>query len=165
MGFLTGEKKSSSNQESKNLAYPYIQDTYGSTAEKTGGVSDALAALLGIGGDSAAQQTALENYSNSGGIQFLMDQGTKAITGSKAASGLLQSGSYGTALNKFGQGLGSTYLKDYLDSTFRLGDMGLKAGGLISGAGQYSKGTSKSSDKPGLGSMIGTVLTGLPMGG
>jgi hypothetical protein len=117
---------------------------------------DMMANLLGVGpGGTAAQTSALNNFANSGGMQFLMDQGQKAITSSKAAQGLLQSGSYGTALEKYGQGLASTYLNQYMDNLYKLSGLGLNAGQLVTQAGQYSK---NSSGKPAKQGILPTLL-------
>lgn len=110
---------------------------------------DMVGNLLGLNG-GPAQTSGLENWANSGGMDFLMNQGQRAITSSKAASGLLKSGSYGTALEKYGQGLASTYLNQYMDNLFKYSNLGLGAGSLVANAGQYSKGTGQTQGKPGL---------------
>lgn len=97
----------------------------------------------GSGGGSGAssQVDALTNWSNSGGMQFLRDQGNNQIDSNQSAKGLLKSGSTLKALEKYGQGLGSTYLNQYMDNLFKFSNLGLGAGNLISGAGQFSEGT------------------------
>jgi hypothetical protein len=70
--------------------------------------------LLGVGGDPAAAKTAFNNYLGSTGYNFQMDQGQRAITGSAAARGILNSGSTAKALTSFGQGLGASYFNNYL---------------------------------------------------
>lgn len=102
-----------------------------------GGMSSSLA-----GGGSSNQVSALENFANSGGMQFLRDQGNKQINSNQAAKGLLNSGSTLTALTKYGQGLGSTYLNQYMNNLFDFARLGLGAGGLLTSAGAYSKGES-----------------------
>lgn len=91
------------------------------------------------------QQSALEQFTNSAGMNFLRDQGIKTINADKSAKGLLQSGSTGVALEKFGQGLASTYLNQYMQNLFEQQRIQLGAGGLLASAGQYSKGTGTSS--------------------
>jgi hypothetical protein len=110
---------------------------------------DAIANLLGLGG-GAAQTEGLENWANSGGMEFLREQGRRGITSSKAASGLLQSGSYGTALTKYNQGLASTYLNQYMDNLMGLSKLGLGAGGILGSSGSYSKGTGAQQGKAGI---------------
>lgn len=109
----------------------------------TGG-GNMMSNLLGIGG-APAQTDALEKYANSGGMQFLREQGMKGITSSKAAQGLLQSGSYGTALAKYNNGLASTYLNQYMSSLNDLSKIGLGAGGILaeSGVEKHEKGAKK----------------------
>jgi len=139
---------------SSNKAYPYIQDTFGSTAGTTGGVSDAISSLLGLGG-SRAQSDAFNNYRDSTGYNFQLDQGSKAITGNNAAKGILNSGSTAKALTSYGQNLASQSMNDYLSQLFNLGNLGLGAGSLISGAGNTS--TSSGSSKKGIGGFLGNA--------
>jgi len=113
------------------------------------------------------QTAALDNWANSGGMQFLRDQGIKAIEGSRAARGLLQSGATGTELLKFGQGLGSTYLNQYMDQLLNHARLGLGAGGLIGSTGSWSRssGTGQSSgkaqgEKQGILPMIASAIAG-----
>lgn len=94
----------------------------------------------GGGGGGSAQQSALSNWANSGGMKFLMDTMQKGVTSSKAAQGLLGSGSFGTALQDRAFGLGSTYLNQYMDNLFKFSNLGLGAGSLMANAGQWSKG-------------------------
>lgn len=97
------------------------------------------------------QQSALENFSNSAGMGFLRDQGMKAINANQSAKGLFNSGSTGTALEKFGQGLASTFLDKFLQNAIEQERIGLGAGGLVSSAGQYSNSTGESSGKSNAG--------------
>lgn len=121
----------------------------------------------GTGGTGNDQTSALENFSNSAGMQFLRDQGTKAIDADKSARGLLQSGSTGTALEKFGQGLASTYLNQYMQNLFEQQRIGLGAGGLVASAGAHSEGSGESSgksegEKKGI---LPTIIQGLAVAG
>lgn len=146
---LFGKKPKPQSSESGNHAYDFIMDQFGGTAGLTGNTSNLIANLLGVNG-GPAQTAGLENYANSGGMDFLMKTMQKGVTSSKAAQGLLQSGSYGTALQDRAYGLGSTYLNQYMDHMFNLGKLGLGAGGLIGSAGQYSKGTGPTQGKAGI---------------
>jgi hypothetical protein len=81
-------------------------------------------ALLGLGGDPAQARQAFNNYLGSTDYKFRMGSGQRAITGSRAARGILNSGRTGTRLTDFGQELGSRYMDRYLgnlDSDSRLG--------------------------------------------
>jgi hypothetical protein len=116
------------------------------------------AGLLGLGGGDPA---AFQKYLNSSGYKFMLDSGSKAITGNAAARGLLNSGSTLKALTQFGQDLGSTKLDNYLGQLSNIAKTSLGAGGLISEAGQYSKGSGSSS--PGIAGLIGAVLSSVAM--
>jgi hypothetical protein len=146
---LFGKKPKPESSESGNKAYDYLKGQFGSTAGYTGDVSSGLAGLLGLNG-AAAQTEGLDNWANSGGMDFLMKNMQKGVTSSKAAQGLLQSGSYGTALQDRAYGLSSTYLNQYMDQMLGLGKLGLGAGGILGSAGQYSKGTGAQQGKAGI---------------
>jgi len=147
---------SKESSESGNHAYPAINSAFGPALGYVTQGGSMLGNLLGVGG-GPAQTSALENFSNSGGMQFLMDQGQRAITSSKAASGLLKSGSYGTALEKYGQGLASTYLNQYMNNLLDFSKLGLGAGGILSSAGSYSKGQETGAKKGIAGDIIKAV--------
>lgn len=55
-----------------------------------------------------------QQVANLPGYQFNMDQGVQAIDRSAAASGLLNSGNTGIALQTYGQGLASNYFNQYM---------------------------------------------------
>jgi len=84
---------------------PYIQA--GDTA------NTALQGFLGLGGDPAASQTALNNYLNSTGYQFNLQQGEQAAEQNAAASGQLDSGATLKALDQYGTGLADQYGQQY----------------------------------------------------
>ncbi len=155
MGKLLGGSKSKST--SSNQAYPFLQQQFGGTTGATGNASSMISALLGLGGDTGAAGDAFNNYQDSIGYDFIMDQGQRAITGSNAAKGLLNSGATGKALTQYGQNLGKSTFNDYLGSLFNLGNMGIQAGNVISGAGGQSQSTSK--QKNGLGGVLGGLAS------
>lgn len=76
------------------------------------GTVDAMKQLL-LSGDQ--NNPAFQNYLNSTGYNFQLDQGSHAITGNAASKGLLNSGSTGKALTTFGQNLASTTFGNYLN--------------------------------------------------
>jgi hypothetical protein len=161
MSAIFGGSKQKQSQESKNLAFPWAQQTFGGAAGATGDATNALSAMLGLGGDTAAQNAAFDNFRNSSGYNFVKDQAMDAVTSNKAASGLLQSGSYGTALQDRASNLASQTSQQYLQNLLGLGNLGLGAGGLVVNAGQTSKSSGESSTKPGLGGFIGKLGTGI----
>lgn len=151
---LMGKPPSPETTESGNHAYDSISSAFSPGFNYFTQGGNMLGNLLGVNG-GPAQTAGLENFANSGGMNFLMQQGQKAVTSSKAAQGLLKSGSYGTALEKYGQGLASTYLNDYLNNLYKLSSLGVNAGQLVTQAGQYSKGTGS---KPGKQGILPTLL-------
>lgn len=185
-GFLFGKKPKAEKSESGNKAYSLIRSTYGPAMGYTTQGGSAIANLLGVGGGGSSgggggggrkagmnsslpggssgggsaggQVAALDNWANSGGMSWLRDQGNKQITSNQAAKGLLNSGSTLTSLEKYGQGLGSTYLNQYMSHLFDFARLGLGAGGLVTQAGQYSKGTGAQPGKAGALPMLAGAL-------
>ena len=94
-----------------------------------------IAALLGLGGDTAAAKSAFNNYLNSTGYQTNLASGSNAITSNSASRGLLNSGATGKALTSFGQNLGSNYFNNYLGQLTGVSNSGLNAAGQIGQAG------------------------------
>ena len=90
------------------------------------------------------QQDALNAFSNSTGMDFLRSQGIKALEGSQAGRGMLQSGATGTKLVQFGQDLGKTYLNQYLDRLLDYSKLGLAGANAMTAAGGWSKSTGQS---------------------
>lgn len=82
--------------------------------------------------------SALENFTDSAGMNFILDQGQKAISGASAANGVFNSGATGKALVQYGQNLGQTYLDRYMGYLNQLGQLGLGAGSAMSNAGTVS---------------------------
>lgn len=116
----------------KDAATPFINQ--GSSA------FGALGGLLGLGG-TAEQDAAFKNYMNSTGYKFLLDSGSKAVTGSMAAKGLLKSGSTLKALTQFGQNLASTKTADYMNALMGMSGIGTNALGNAMGAGNQAAST------------------------
>lgn len=136
--------ESHSQTESGNHAWEPISQAFSPALGYVTQGGNAISTMLGLGGDSAAQRTALDNFSNSTGMGFLRDQINNQVTSNKAASGLLNSGSMATALQDRGAALGSTFLNNYMQNLFGLGNLGIQAGGVMSDAGKWSKGTEDS---------------------
>lgn len=132
------KKPKPQEQESGNKAYGDISSAFKPALGYVTQGGNALANLLGVGtGDQTAE---LDKFANSGGMGWLMDQGNRMINSNQAAKGLLNSGSTLAAVQKYGQGLGSTYLSQYMDKLLGLGSLGTQAGGVLASAGQWSKG-------------------------
>lgn len=79
--------------------------------------------------------SALNTFSDSAGMNFLLEQGQKAISGDAAGRGVFNSGATGKGLLQYGQNLGKTYLNDYMDRLMSYGQLGLGAGSALSNAG------------------------------
>lgn len=133
-----------------------------------GAANSAQAALLGLGGDSAAQQAAFGKYLNSTGYKFQLGQGQSAVNGGAASRGLLNSGGTAKALTAYGQGLGSQYFNNYMNQLGGVANAGQTAlgqvgqagtqGGIAGGediAGGYNN---ASNSMAGLGSSLGGLL-------
>lgn len=110
-------------------------------------------------GSTTSGQDAFNTFKDNTGFQFLLDSGRKAVEGSQAAKGMLNSGSTLKGLTKFGEDLGNTYVQQFLDNLLKQQQTGLQAGQLVAGAGQYSKGTQSST--PGILGSVGSIMSGL----
>lgn len=89
---------------------------------------EARQALLGLGGDQEAAEEGFENYLGSTGFNFALDTGMDAITGSRAARGVLDSGRTGSALMEYGSNLGRRAFDNYLGTLLQDSQMGFNAG-------------------------------------
>jgi hypothetical protein len=155
MGDLLGG--GGSEQESKNLAYPWIKDNFGTTGAGAFNAGTGMVGnILGLGGDPAAGKAALNQWWDSSGGNFLMDKGVDDITAKMAKLGLTKSGAAMKGLEDYRQGLASTKLNEILQNYMGLGKMGLSAGDLVANAGQVSKGSSGGGG--GLGSLLGAAM-------
>lgn len=96
---------------------------------------------------AAPAGSALNNWANSAGMQFVLDQGQKAISGASAGNGTFDSGATGKALTQYGQNLGNTYLNDYMNHLLDYAKLGLGSASALSGAGGVSSTTSGSAGK------------------
>jgi hypothetical protein len=107
---------------------PYIQS--GDTAET------ALNGFLGLGGDPAATQAAFNNYLNSTGYQFNLNQGLDAAEQSQVARGMGNSGATLKALDTYGTGLADTYGQQYVGNLQNEVNTGVSATNALAGEGQ-----------------------------
>ena len=154
IGFLGGGG-GGQKTESGNKAYGFIKDTYAPMAQKGVGGFNAFGDILGLGAPGAGAE-ALDNYWNSSGGQFLLDQGLDGLTSRYASQGLSRSGAAMKGMEQYRQGLASTKLDNYLGHLGQYSQLGLGAGGLITSAGQYSKGK----QTKGIGGLLGGLLAG-----
>lgn len=147
----------SSLSHSGNVNNDMLTGSLGGTVGSTGKASSMLENLLGLNG-GPAQTSGLENFSNSGGMQFLRDQGMKGIESNSAAKGLLNSGSYGQALAGFNNNLASTYLNQYMSNVNDLGKMGLGASGVLADTGKVSDASSQGKSEGAKKGIAGTLI-------
>jgi hypothetical protein len=96
-------------------------------------------------------------FADTGGFKFLMDQGTNQVNSNFYSRGLGQSGAAMKGLEKYRYGLASTYLNQYMDQLNNFSKLGIGAGGVMSSAGQYSKGSSKGGKDGIAGDIIGAI--------
>ncbi len=115
-------------QSNKGLETPYINAGDAANTELQG--------FLGLGGSKAASTAALNTYLNSTGYQFNRDQGISAITGDKAAAGLLNSGSTLQALDAFGTNLADQYGQQYVGNLQNMVGTGVSAANSLAGEGE-----------------------------
>lgn len=120
---------------------------------KTGNSANtANADLLGLNGPAGQAHSgpAFQNYLNSTGYNFQLDQGTRALTGNAASRGLLNSGSTAKALTNYGQNLASTNFDNYLGQTGNIANRGLVASGQIGTAGTQGGQTAANAQQSGI---------------
>ena len=96
--------------------------------------AEALQGFLGLGGDPAKSQAALQTYLNSTGYNFARDQGLSAVTNSKAVSGLLNSGGAIKALDAYGTGLANQYGQQYVGNLNDVANRGVNSVNALTGA-------------------------------
>jgi hypothetical protein len=137
-----GPSEESSQAQSGNQAYPAISSALSPAMGYTTQAGDLMGSLLGTNG-GPAQTTALTNFANTGGMKFLQDQGMQGIASNQAAKGLLGSGSTLKAMDRYNQGVSSTYLNSYMQSLLGLGNMGVSAANAVGDAGKQSTSSSK----------------------
>lgn len=155
---LFGGSKQSSQSNSYNQAYPFVQEAFSPFISSGTAANSQMANLLGLNGEPAQTQ-GFDNWRKSTGYNFGLNQGMNAITGSAAAKGLLNSGATARALSQFGQDYGATKFGDYMGQLQNLINPAMQAGGLITGAGQVSNSSSKgSSSNGGFGSVVGSLF-------
>lgn len=150
VGSLLGGS-SSDKQVSKNAltGYNYLTSGQGSDANNGyvsfgNNANNAQADLLGLSNNPHAQDAAFSNFRNSTGYNFLMDQGSRAITGSAAAKGILNSGATAKALTQFGQNLADTSFQNYFNNITDVSKQGQAALQMTSQAGTQGGGAAAS---------------------
>lgn len=146
IGFLSNRSAARSQERAARQAAEmaqqggnYLQQNLGGVIQGGTQAFDMRNALLGVGGDEDAARAAFDNYLGSTGFDFAMRSGQDAISGSRAARGVLNSGRTGTALTEFGQNLGRRAFGEYFSQLGEQSGAGINAaintGSVMSGAG------------------------------
>lgn len=157
MSDIFGGSKQSAQSTSTNQAFPQLSSALGGTIGNGGNASSMIASLLGLnGGDQ--QNQGFQNFRNSTGYQFGLNQGTQSITGNAATQGLLNSGGTLKALDTYGQNYANTQFQNYMNPLQGLLTSGIQGAGVLAGAGQQSQSNSKGSSTNGAGGAIGSLL-------
>lgn len=81
-------------------------------------------------------QTAFDNYKNSTGYQFRLNQGLNAVNSGYAGAGTLKSGAAMKAINDYGQGMASQEFGNYLNALGNQQALGFSAASAQAGVGQ-----------------------------
>lgn len=109
----------------------------------------------------AAAQNAFQNYLNSTGYQFQIDQGNKAINQGYAARGALQSGAALKALQTYGQNTATGFFKDYLGLLANQQGVGLSGASAVAGVGQnYANSVSANNNLAGSAAANAALMAG-----
>lgn len=142
-GLLAGKKNNSAIQDISQaigLGRTITDAQWAQAGYGPGGVDKNAPAAAPVAAAPAATPAlapgdAFNNYLNSTGTKFQLDEGTAALNSGHAAAGILNSGSTSKALIKYGQNLGSTSFDNYLKQLGGLSASGLTAGQAIGSAG------------------------------
>lgn len=101
-----------------------------------GPATQAIQALLGLGGDKAATETAFNNWRGATGYQDQFAEGQRSVTGALGNRGLLDSGAALKALTKYGHAQSSQSLGQYMGLLANQQQVGLGAASALAGVGQ-----------------------------
>lgn len=129
-----GQKAANKSAEYTKEMYEQGKDALSPYYTQGGDAMGMMGAMLGLGGTDA-QKAGFQNFMDSTGYQFLMDSGSKAVTGNMAAKGLLKSGATLKALTNFGQNLASTKTAEMMGMLSNMAGIGAGAAGNLAGAG------------------------------
>lgn len=162
LGSLFGGSKSKSTSD--NQAYGTLNSAFAPNLAVSNNAFNNLAGSIGD----------FNTFKKNSGYDFALNTGTRNISGSAAARGLLNSGSTAKALAKYETDLGSQAYGNWLDRLGQVVGLGNQQAGLLAGAGQRSS-SSGSSNGGILSSLfsdrrlkedivrVGTLDNGLPV--
>jgi hypothetical protein len=117
---------------------------------------------LGLGGKEASD-AAFQNFLNSTGFQQQVRAGERALSGSRAASGILDSGSTAVRIQELGQDLAREQFNNFLGNLGGLSAQGLNAGqfaGQALGGGLQRANAAQAQGSAGFQSGLGQAFQG-----
>jgi hypothetical protein len=125
---------------------------------------DVLGAFLGLSGDPAKAQEALDTFLGSTGYQFTQDAGSRAVTSSAAARGSLNSGATLKALQDRGQETAKSFIAPWMSALEGRSNRGVSAASAIAGVGQSYAGAvgannNSAADATGNAALVGASNT------
>ena len=139
--------------------FNYLKSHVGDYVNSGSAADTAEAQLLGLSPITAKTQNGFNNYLNSTGYNFQLQQGTNALTGSAAARGILNSGATAKALTEYGQNLAKTSFNNYLGQVGNVANQGLTASGQIGAAGTQGGATAAQATFGGDAGATGSLLS------
>lgn len=153
-GGSKSKSQQSSQQTSENRAYGAINAGY--MPEATNSFQSGARALqAGLAGG-------FEGYRENTGVDFWKQLGLKKEAGKFSGRGLYNTGATLKALAGYEDGIETASYNDYLQQQAALAGLGVQGGNLVSGAGNYSQGTSQgtsvSKQYNGMGKFIGQIV-------
>jgi hypothetical protein len=138
-------------ESSTNQAYPYLKGALSGNISNGSAAGGTLADLLGLNG-AAGSSAGFNNFRNSTGYQFGLNQGLQSITGNAATQGLLNSGGTLKAMDTYGQNYANTQYGNYTGMLQQLLGAGNQSAGILGSAGNTSQ------KQPGIMSGLGQLL-------
>lgn len=157
--FGGSQQQQQSTSSSSNQAYPYLQGALSGTVSNGANAGNQLANMLGLNG-APGQATGFNNFRNSTGYQFGLNQGVGSITGNAATNGLLNSGATAKAVDTYGQNYANTQYGNYTGMLQQLLGSGIAGGGVIGSAGNTSTQQSTGSTNSSNGGLFGSPSGG-----
>ena len=152
---ITNSLFGGSQSESGNQFADQLNSQFSGFIDQGSGAVGALGSLLGLGSPEAGQQ-ALDQWWNSSGGQFLLNQGAEDVDAFYRSRGLANSGATIKGIEDWRSNLASTQFGQATDNLTQLAGLGLGAGNVISGAGRESESSDSSG---GLGRFLGSAAS------
>jgi Chaperone of endosialidase len=145
MSAIFGGSKSKSSNSNKGIINSAFQPLLGQAVNSNNQLSQFL------GGDASQ----FSKFAEAAGMPFEASRGIDQIGSAAAGRGVFRSGARDKGIEEFRRGLSGRYAQQFIQSLLGQTQSSLGAGGLVSGAGQESK----SSSKPGIASFIGQAAS------